>query len=166
MKLRKNSLKPLRFDRSGAIDAAFGLEERDIAAAIPELEAVRQELGARVAGSAAGSADGGFIGLPERLLREYLEDRQSSDLGRIFRRANHMQSFADRVVVLGAGGSTFGARSIMDACCQPYWNELSRGDRGSKPRMYFAGDSFDNDATQSLLYLLGGHRDHIATDEL
>ena len=166
MKLRKNSLKPLRFDRSGAIDAAFGLEERDIAAAIPELEAVRQELGARVAGTAAGSADGGFIGLPERLLREYLEDRQSSDLGRIFRRANHMQSFADRVVVLGAGGSTFGARAIMDACCQPYWNELSRGDRGSKPRMYFGGDSFDNDAAQSLLYLLGAHRDHIATDEL
>lgn len=162
MKLRKNSLKPLRFDRSGAIDAAFGLEECDIAAALPELERVRHEISTRV----AGSADGGFIGLPERLLREYLEDRQSSDLGRIFHRANHLQSFADRVVVLGAGGAAFGARAIMDACCQPYWNELSRGDRGSKPRMYFAGDSFDNDAAQSLLYLLGAHRDYVATDEL
>lgn len=162
MKLRKNSLKPLRFDRSGAIDAAFGLQERDIAAALPELEAVRQKIRTRV----AGPMDGGFIGLPDRLLREYLEDRQSSVLGRIFRRANHMQSFVDRVVVLGAGGSIFGARSIIDACSQPYWNELSRGDRGSKPRMYFGGDSFDNDAAQSLLYLLGAHRDCIVTDEI
>lgn len=161
MKLRKNSLKPLRFDGSGAMDTTFGLEERDIAAALPELDAVRQ----RISSMAAEDTEGGFIRLPERLLREYLEDRQTSDLGRIFRRANHMQSFVDRVVILGVGGTIWGARTIMDACCQPYWNELSRGDRGSKPRMYFGGDSFDNDAAQSLLYLLGAHRDHIATDE-
>ncbi|MGV3483117.1 MAG: glucose-6-phosphate isomerase, partial [Planctomycetaceae bacterium] len=42
-------------------------------------------------------------------------------------------------------------RAIMDACCDPYHNELGRGPRGGKPRMYFAGNDFDNDAAQALL---------------
>jgi len=46
----------------------------------------------------------------------------------------------------------------MEACCDPYFNELSRGERGSRPRMYFAGDDFDNDYLQGLLHLLGAGR--------
>jgi len=57
----------------------------------------------------------------------------------------------DAVVVLGIGGSYMGARAMMDACCHPYHNELSRGGRGSKPRMYFEGNNVDNDATSALL---------------
>jgi glucose-6-phosphate isomerase len=48
-----------------------------------------------------------------------------------------------------------GARALMEACCHPYHNELSRGERGGKPRMYFEGNNFDNDAVQGLLDLLG-----------
>jgi glucose-6-phosphate isomerase len=48
-----------------------------------------------------------------------------------------------------------GAKALMDACCEPYFNELSRGDRGSRPRMYFEGNNVDNDASQGLLKLLG-----------
>jgi glucose-6-phosphate isomerase len=42
----------------------------------------------------------------------------------------------------------------MEACCHPFHNELSRGERGGKPRMYFAGNNDDNDAAQGLLDLL------------
>jgi glucose-6-phosphate isomerase len=64
------------------------------------------------------------------------------------------------VVVLGIGGSYMGARALMEACCHPYHNELSRGERGGKPRMYFEGNNVDNDAAQGLLDLLvHGQRD-------
>ncbi len=46
----------------------------------------------------------------------------------------------------------------MEACCHPYFNELSRGERGSRPRMYFEGNNVDNDASQGLLELLGSGR--------
>ncbi len=42
----------------------------------------------------------------------------------------------------------------MEACCHPYHNELSRGQRGGRPRMYFEGNNVDNDAVQGLLDLL------------
>jgi glucose-6-phosphate isomerase len=43
----------------------------------------------------------------------------------------------------------------MEACAHPYHNELSRGERGGWPRLYFDGNNVDNDATQGLLDLLG-----------
>ena len=46
----------------------------------------------------------------------------------------------------------------MEACCEPYFNELDRGQRGSRPRMYFEGNNVDNDASQGLLRLLGNGR--------
>ncbi len=50
----------------------------------------------------------------------------------------------------------------MDACCQPYFNELSRGQRGSRPRIYFEGNNVDNDASQGLMHLLGGDRGQVS----
>ncbi len=110
--------------------------------------------------------DAGFVTLPERMITEYEANRQVSELGRLFKRATNLHTIADAVVVLGVGGYYMGARAIMESCCQPYWNELSRGDRGSKPRMYFEGNNFDNDASQALLHLLGAHRNRPATSEL
>ena len=46
---------------------------------------------------------------------------------------------------------------MMEACCHPYHNELARSARGERPRMYFEGNNVDNDASQGLLDLLGGH---------
>jgi glucose-6-phosphate isomerase len=54
----------------------------------------------------------------------------------------------------------------MESCCQPFWNELTRGERGSKPRLYFAGNDFDNDTTQGLLYWLGTLRESHDDNEL
>ncbi len=49
----------------------------------------------------------------------------------------------------------WGARALFEACCHPYHNELPRGARGGKPRIYFEGNNVDNDAVQGLLDLLG-----------
>ena len=102
--------------------------------------------------------DAGFFELPERLLEHYHEKPEESELGRILCRAHRLRDQVDRVVVLGIGGSYMGARALMDACCDPYFNELSRGERGSRPRMYFEGNNVDNDASQGLIKLLGGGR--------
>lgn len=53
----------------------------------------------------------------------------------------------------------------MDACCEPYFNELSRPERGSRPRMYFEGNNLDNDASQWLLHLLGNGREAKGVEE-
>ncbi len=55
-----------------------------------------------------------------------------------------------------------GARALVDTCCQPYWNELSRAQRGSRPRIYFEGNNVDNDASQGLLHLLGAETQRVA----
>jgi glucose-6-phosphate isomerase len=172
MKLRKNTLHPLRFDYSGALNAQFGITQAQIDNLLPQLDAIRNEMmstelemlaGKQAIPAAMEPLDAGFVMMPERLLKEYEADRSGSELGRLFKRANHLHSVVDRVLVLGIGGSYMGARAILESCCQPYWNELSRADRGSKPRMYFEGNNVDNDASQSLLYLLGAHKGHAAT---
>jgi glucose-6-phosphate isomerase len=174
MKLRKNTMEQLRFDPSGAFNEKFGVSKAEVDKLAKELEAVRDAMvgpelemlaGKQPIPEAMQPLDVGFYTLPKRLLDEYEKDRQGSELGRLFKVANRIQASADRVVVLGIGGSYMGARALMEGCCEPYWNELSRGRRGSKPRLYFEGNNVDNDATQGLLHLLGAHEKKVAKDE-
>ena len=89
----------------------------------------------------------------------------TSELGRMLKTAYRLGQLVDRVVVLGIGGSYMGARALMDACCQPYFNELNRAQRGGRPRMYFEGNNVDNDATQGLLSLLGDGQAATSVDD-
>jgi glucose-6-phosphate isomerase len=92
--------------------------------------------------------------MPERILDEYQSRRSDSELGRILDAAARMRDRVDKVVVLGIGGSYMGAKALMDSCCQPYFNEYSRAERGGRPRMYFEGNNVDNDWSQGLLHFL------------
>ena len=175
MKLRRNTLKPLRFDPSGVLLPNFGINAEQITELLPTLGDIRDAMMSTELEMLAGNRptpaemqplDAGFVTMPDRLLAEYEANRQGSQLGRLFKRATHLHKIVDRVVVLGIGCSYSGARAILESCCQPYWNELSRGDRGSKPRMYFEGNNVDNDASQALLYLLGAHKNQPAQNEL
>lgn len=161
----------LRFDPSGAFRPGTGLEPAQLAGLEAALKKLREEVCDIDVKMHAGSIatpvskqplEAGFYLLPEQQLGEYVADRQGSELARVLAVTKTLMSGVDRIVVLGAGGSSLGARALMDACCQPYFNELSRGQRGSRPRIYFDGDSFDNDASQGLLCLLGAHRGRIA----
>lgn len=175
MKLRRKQLKPLRFDPSGAFLEDHGIQPADMKALYPELTRIRDAImgtelemfaGDRPIPESMQPLDAGFIPLPEKLLKAYEEDRSQSELARVFKLANRLQAEVDRVVVLGIGGSYMGARALLEGCCQPYWNELSRAQRGSRPRMYFEGNNVDNDATQGLLHLLGADQQLVHHDEL
>ena len=102
--------------------------------------------------------DGRFYQLPEVLLEDYNADRQTSELGQILSDARQLKNSSEAVVILGIGGSYMGAKAILESCCEPYYNELSDGQRGGRPRIYFEGNSLDNDALQSLLARLADSR--------
>jgi glucose-6-phosphate isomerase len=153
----------LGYDPSACFIPETGIDKADLAALAPKLEAARAETLADVdlwksngpVPAEKQPLDAGFIDLPERLLAEYKANRSGSELGRILATASRLRDTIDKIVVLGIGGSYMGARALFEACCHPYHNELPRGARGGKPRIYFEGNNVDNDAVQGLLDLLG-----------
>src|SRR6185437_15260734 len=52
------------------------------------------------------------------------------------------------------GGPSLGARALFESLCSCYHNELPPETRLGVPRIYFEGDSADNDSLQNLLDLL------------
>ena len=152
---------PLECDVAG-IFATGRIEERDLAALHGRLDAARVAVSAAAAGFAAGTAlagsasDAAFIDRPERLLSAYHSARPASELFAILGTARRLREAVDRIVVLGAAGSSLGVRALFESCCHPCHNELSRGERGGRPRLSFAGFNFDNDAVRGLLELLDG----------
>jgi glucose-6-phosphate isomerase len=156
-------MDPITYDPRGVMLARTGLAPESLQQLAPRLELARQAVWEDVAlWNRQGTVppgkqplDAGFVELPERLLEEYRASRESSQLGRLLKTAKRISESVDRVVVLGIGGSYMGARALMEACCHPYHNELSRAERGGRPRLYFEGNNVDNDALQGLLDLLG-----------
>lgn len=140
----------------------------EVASLNPELDRLRDELCVTDVKMVSGQLpipqtkqplDIGFYLSPPRLLEDYQQDRQGSLLARVLAATKRLMAEVDRVVVLGGGSVFFGSKALFEACCQPYFNELTRGERGSKPRIYFEGHSLDNDAMAGLLHFLGAHRE-------
>lgn len=156
------NIRPIQFDPSGSFISNYGITAEQIHSMASRLVDVREEIlkidlqlyAEGVVPSDKQPLDAGFLEMPERLLDAYNTDRESSELGKILATAKRIQSQVDRVVVLGIGGSYMGARALMECCCQPYFNEFSRAERGGRPRMYFEGNNVDNDWSQGLLELL------------
>lgn len=96
----------------------------------------------------------GFIDLPQKTLDNHRRKGDQSELGRVLALAQRLRDNADRVVILGVGGSYLGPKAIFDSLCHTYHNELPGRMRMGKPCIYFEGNGFDNDATQDLLELL------------
>ena len=161
------NIRPIQFDPSGSFVSKYGITAEQIHSMASRLVDVREEIlkidlqlyAEGVVPSDKQPLDAGFLEMPERLLDEYNSDRESSELGKILATAKRIQSQVDRVVVLGIGGSYMGARALMECCCQPYFNEFSRAERGGRPRMYFEGNNVDNDWSQGLLQLLRTEND-------
>jgi len=96
----------------------------------------------------------GFIDLPQQLLDAHRRKGDASDLGRILLQASRLREQADRVIVLGTGGALLAARALFDALCHTHHNEMQSRMRIGRPRMYFVGNDFDNDALQDLFEML------------
>ncbi|MEC9095130.1 MAG: glucose-6-phosphate isomerase [Planctomycetota bacterium] len=156
----------LSVDLSGCWLGEFGITQSQFAALASRLEAARDEtvltdLELMESGEIPAEKqplDGGFYRLPELLLEQYRQDRQGSELTQILDVARQLQASSDAVVILGIGGSYMGAKAILDCCCEPYYNEFLPEQRGGRPRIYFEGNSLDNDALQALFARLSGSR--------
>lgn len=98
--------------------------------------------------------DAGFIDLPQQTLEAYRKNGDSSPLGKLLSRAQHLREQCDRVVILGIGGSYLGAKALFDSLRSAFHNDLPSRDRPSIPRIYFEGNNVDNDALQELFDLL------------
>jgi len=162
-----SSISPIVYDYSAVLQPAaasplvrqFGLTQADLDWAATGLLAARREvLEDSVLFQKGGPApaekeplDAAFMDLPERFL-----SRDRAVLDDIRATADRLAGEVDRVIVLGIGGSYMGARAIMDACCHPCHNELSREARKGRPRIYFEGNNVDNDAVAGLLDVLAG----------
>ena len=156
----------LSVDLSGCWLDEHGITKLQFAELANRLEAVRDEtvltdvklLQSETIPVEKVPLDGRFYELPERLLRQYAEDRRGSELAQILSVARQLQDSSEAVVMLGIGGSYMGAKAILDGCCEPYYNELSVEQRAGRPRIYFEGNSLDNDSIQALLQRLSGSR--------
>lgn len=156
-------IKPITFDYSNALIPNHGISTEMIDGLANDLkraqaEVLQEDLSLYAAAADIPEAklplDAGYHEMPERILDEYQSDRANSELGRILATAQRLGKEVDKVVLLGIGGSYMGARALMETCCQPYFNELTRAQRGGRPRMYFEGNNVDNDWSQGLLQFL------------
>jgi glucose-6-phosphate isomerase len=96
----------------------------------------------------------GFIDLPQKYLDNFRRKQDASEVGRIIRTAHRIKENFDRVVVMGVGGSSLGAKALFQALCHTHHNEMPAKMRMGKPRVYFEGNSLDNDSLQEFFELL------------
>lgn len=169
-----NATIPLiEFDHKNALNDDYGVTDADLSKLSPQLEAARREIlevdiplfdSNGTIPPEKQPLDTAFLKMPERLLSEYHDSRETSELGQILATAARIRESCDRVVTLGIGGSYMGAKALMDTCCHPFHNELSRAQRGARPRMYFEGNNVDNDALSGLIQLLSEDREASPAD--
>lgn len=116
-----------------------------LAAGIGErLETIRSQM---VAARAA-------LDLPRRLLDEYGERRPSSRLFAVLAEARRIREACDRLVIAAGGSLGPATRLFAAACCHPFHDQLSRGDRGGRPRLAWVDGQTDNDRLQGLFDLI------------
>jgi glucose-6-phosphate isomerase len=99
-------------------------------------------------------SEAGFIDLPQATLDQHRRKGDASELGRTLALAARLREEADRVILLGAGGSSLAARALFEALRSSYHNELPPETRLGVPRIHFEGDNADTDALQDLLDLI------------
>jgi glucose-6-phosphate isomerase len=147
-------------DLAAALDHERGVGRSDLLALAPRLEAARVQLIETAAGDYSH-----WLNWPRRLLEDHQAQRHRGLLTMWLTAGKHFRHAVDRAVILGSPASIAVLESIFAACCHPHHNELPRGERGGRPRIYFASTSSGNDAIQGLLDLLPQGRQLDLDDE-
>jgi glucose-6-phosphate isomerase len=145
----RSKLQPIELDLSSALFFEHGLGRADLLQFGPRLEQARANVLA-----ATAQTESSIVDWPQRVLKDYRAHRKSSLLGNILTTARRLRETVDRVVVIGPPQLVTVARSLLAAGGHPYHNELTRGQRGERPRIYFLPGVADNDAVQGLLDIL------------
>jgi glucose-6-phosphate isomerase len=145
----QSKLHSIDLDLTAAFDFDRGVGRAEVLATALQLdEATKLLLSAAVDGKDTA------LTWPQRCLEDHKRQRKSSELCRILHLARQLREAVDRVVVLGPPNIVSAARALFAACCHPHHNELSRGQRGGRPRIYFLPAEPDNDAAAALLEIL------------
>ena len=147
--------KPIVLDLTAALSFEHGLGRAELLQLGPQLEDARRRL----------LADEPTCLMPQQLLDGYKVDRHRSTLGQILPAAKQIRDLVDRAVVLAPPQLIDAAKVLFAACCHPHHNDLSRGQRGGRPRIFFASAVLDNDGLQGLLDILPHGRQLHAVDE-
>ena len=92
------------------------------------------------------------------MLGDYRKHRKNSLLGRILTVARRLRETVDRIVVIGPASLIEAAKALLAAGGHPHHNELSRAQRGERPRIYLLPAAPDNDEVQGLLDILPQNR--------
>lgn len=92
-----------------------------------------------------------ILALPRQHLQAYEDVRDDSPLGQSFTFAAQMFANVDMVCVVGLRQVLEPIRMLAESCLDPFHNETSRAERGSKPRFYLLDDRLDNDRLASIL---------------
>ncbi|HKD35998.1 MAG TPA: hypothetical protein VKB78_04335 [Pirellulales bacterium] len=151
----------IAFDAAGVF-LAGGLSRDEWVALCPKLEAARRLIVERMGPNDEQAI---IVATPEKVQAAYKAGRRTSELGRILAAAKHLREAVDAVVIVGSAADCAAAKAVFAACCHRYHNEQSRGDRGGRPTIYFAGEQFDNDHLAGLLDLLPHERPGATVDE-
>jgi glucose-6-phosphate isomerase len=138
---------PIAFD-PGPLCAAIGLPAGAADPAAADLERSRDEC-----------LDMPLVHQPDRLLADYNgtasgRTRATSELYGVLQTARRIRDAVDRVIVLADADTTQAVRAVFSSCCHPFHNELSRGERGGRPRLSFAGLASDADWLQGIVDLV------------
>lgn len=93
-----------------------------------------------------------------QLLTAYMTDRPASELFQALTVARRLRESVDAVVVICAEPVGHALKGLFETCCHPFHNHLSRGERGGRPRLFFAGGVGDPDRTAGLADLMAASR--------
>jgi len=132
-------VSPVRVDVSNLLTPALGATGVNPAALEGKL-AERFEASVRDVASRRDSGEMGFFELP------YAEE----DRTRIREVADSFGQWFEALVVVGIGGSSLGAKAVVEALRGAYWNERSAEEREHFPRIYFL-ENVDPDTVRDLL---------------
>jgi glucose-6-phosphate isomerase len=141
--------EPIKLDLSAVFSFEHGFGRADFLQFAPRAEEVRRQLLKTSLGEADEVANS-----PRRLLDDYKTSRRASLLGQILGAAKRLRAIVDRVVILASQQSIDTEKMLFAACCHPFHNDLSRGQRGGRPKIYFAPVCPDNDQLHGLLEIL------------
>ncbi len=140
---------PIEFDLTAALDHERGCGRADLLQLGPRLEQARQTLIEKAAKDSSH-----WLHWPRRLLEDHQAKRHRGLLTRWLTAAKHFRHAVDQAIILGSPASIAVLEAMFAACCHPYHNELARGERGGRPRIYFVSTETDNDALQGLFDLV------------
>jgi hypothetical protein len=94
------------------------------------------------------------LDLPGELLSEYFRERHRSRLGTIVTAANAWPDWCETVVLVAPQRDALAAKAMFAAAAHPFYNQLSAGGRGGRPRLIVLEPTLDHDRLQGALDLL------------